>query len=47
MTTCMSVDIEDIEAHSKWVALARELGPDFSSRATQHDAEDSFCSRKL
>ena len=29
-------------SHDHWVAIVRQLGPGFASRAAAHDADDSF-----
>jgi acyl-CoA dehydrogenase len=42
MTPSIDTDIKEAREPSKWVTLARELGPDFGTRAARHDAEDSF-----
>jgi alkylation response protein AidB-like acyl-CoA dehydrogenase len=42
MATVMTSEGRAGKRDNQWVALARELGPDFGSRAAQHDAEDSF-----
>jgi acyl-CoA dehydrogenase len=42
MATAITLQGKTDKRDNRWVAIARELGPDFASRAAQHDAEDSF-----
>ena len=42
MTTVMTLEVKADKRDNPWVTIVRELGPDFASRAAQHDAEDSF-----
>src|SRR5918999_1103856 len=42
MTTVMTLERKADKRDNQWSTIAQELGPDFASRATQHDAEDSF-----
>jgi alkylation response protein AidB-like acyl-CoA dehydrogenase len=42
MTTVMTLEGKVDKRDNQWTTIVQELGPDFASRATQHDAEDSF-----